>query len=136
VAETFFQNLDKYLGEKAVILAATKDDKLIGFMLTLFNDKELISALIGLDYDYNRDYCTYFNLFYKTIELAIEKGMDKIDMGITTLDPKKDMGSSIVALNMYMKHSNPLLNNIISVLFDMVTPPDTTGPRNVFKEIF
>jgi predicted N-acyltransferase len=134
VAEIFFQNLDKYLGEKAVVLAATKDDKLIGFMLTLFNDKELISALIGLDYDYNRDYCTYFNLFYKTIALAIETGMEKIDMGITTLDPKKNMGAGLVTLNMYMKHSNPLLNNIIPVLFDMITPPDTTGPRNVFKE--
>jgi predicted N-acyltransferase len=132
--ETFFQNLDKYLGERAVILAAMKDDRLIGFMLTLFNGKELIPALLGLDYDYNREYCIYFNLFYKTIELAIETGMDKIDMGITTLDPKKDMGSEIVALNMYMKHSNPLLNKIIPTLFDMITPPDTTGPRNVFKE--
>ncbi|MCX5713963.1 MAG: peptidogalycan biosysnthesis protein, partial [Candidatus Omnitrophica bacterium] len=34
--ERFFQDLDKYLGEKAIILAAIKDDKLIGFMLTLF----------------------------------------------------------------------------------------------------
>ncbi len=134
VSEIFFQTLDKYLGEKSVILSATKDDRLIGFMLVLFNNKELISALIGLDYDYNREYCIYFNLFYKTIELAIETGMDKIDMGITSLDPKKDMGSDIVVLNMYMKHSNPFLNKIISVLFDMITPPDTTGPRNVFKE--
>jgi len=54
-------------------------------------------------------------------------------MGITTLDPKKDMGSQIVNLNMYMKHSNPLLNRLLPVLFDMITPPDTTGPRNVFK---
>lgn len=134
VSEIFFQNLDKYLGEKSVILSAMKGDRLIGFMLVLFNNKELISALIGLDYDYNREYCVYFNLFYETIKLAIETGMDNIDMGITTLDPKKDMGSGIVVLNMYMKHSNPLLNKIIPVLFDMITPPDTTGPRNVFKE--
>jgi len=134
VGEAFFQDLDKHLGEKAVILAATKDGKIIGFMLTLFNGKELISALIGLDYDYNREYSIYFNLFYKTIELAIEAGMEKIDMGITTLDPKKNMGSGTVVLNMYMKHFNPLLNKIIPLLFDMITPPDTTGPRNVFKE--
>jgi len=133
LSDTFFQDLDRHLGEKAVILAASKDEKLLGFMLVLFNGKELISTLLGLDYDCNREYCIYFNLFYKTIELAIEKGMDKIDMGITTLDPKKDMGSDIVILNMYMKHSNPLLNKIIPVLFDMITPPDTTGPRNVFK---
>ncbi|MDD5173496.1 MAG: GNAT family N-acetyltransferase [Candidatus Omnitrophota bacterium] len=132
--DTFFRDLHKHLGEKAVILAAIKDGRIIGFMLALFNDKELISALLGLDYDLNRDYCIYFNLFYKTIELAIETKMDKIDMGITTLDPKKDMGSEIFALNMYMKHSNPILNKIIPTLFDMITPPDTTGPRNVFKD--
>ena len=133
LSETFFQNLDNYLGEKSAVLSATKDGKIIGFMLVLFNDKELIPALIGLDYDYNREYHIYFNLFYRTIELAIDAGMEKVDMGITTLDPKKDMGSEIVALNMYMKHSNPLLNKIVSALFDMITPPDTTGPRNVFK---
>jgi len=134
VSEAFFQNLDKYLGERSVILSATKDNKLIGFMLVLFNDKELISAFLGLDYNYNREYCIYFNLFYKTIELAIERGMDKIDMGITTLNPKRDMGSDVASLNMYMRHSNPLLNKIIPTLFDMITPPDTTVPRNVFKE--
>ncbi len=134
LAETFFQNIDRHLGERSVVLSATKDDRLIGFMLLLFNDKELVPALIGLDYDFNREYHIYFNLFYKTIELAIETGMDKVDMGITTLDPKRDMGSDILALNMYMKHSNPLFNRIIPVLFDMITPPDTTGPRKVFKE--
>lgn len=133
LSETFFRDIDRYFGEKAVMLAAKKDDKLIGFMLTFINDKEFIPGLLGLDYDYNREYYIYFNLFYKTIELSIERGADKIDMGITTLEPKKDMGSEVVTLNMYMKHFNPILNRIIPTLFDMITPPDTTGPRNVFK---
>lgn len=130
--ESFFQNINKYLGEKAVMIRAVKNDKLIGCMLLLFSGKTLISKFPGLDYDCNQECCTYFNLFYKTIELAIETGMDDVDMGITTLDPKKDMGSSIVALNMYMRHSNPFLNKIIPGLFDMITPQDTE-PRNVFK---
>ncbi|MDD5681049.1 MAG: GNAT family N-acetyltransferase [Candidatus Omnitrophica bacterium] len=130
--ESFFRNISKYLGEKAVIIKAMKDNRLIGYMLLLFNGKTLISKFPGLDYDYNKEYCIYFNLFYKTIELAIETGMDCIDMGITTLDPKKDMGSSIIALNMYMRHSNPLLNKTIPVLFNMMTPQDTES-RNVFK---
>lgn len=134
LAESFFHNISKYLGEKTVIISAMKDGKLIGYMFLLFSGKILITKFPGLDYNYNREYPIYFNLFYKSIELAIESGMDKIDMGITTLDPKRDMGSAIVALNMYMKHSNPLLNKVIPTLFDMITPPDTTGPRNVFKE--
>ena len=131
---TFFHNFGKYLGEKAVLVSAVKDGKLIGYMLLLFNDKTLISKFPGLDYDYSKEYCVYFNLFYKTVELAIETGMKDIDMGITTLDPKKDMGSDIVNLNMYMKYSNPILNRIIPIVFDMMTPPDTMGPRNVFKD--
>ena len=132
--EVFFQNFYKYLGEKAVMISMVKDGRLIGYMLLLFSGKTLITKFPGLDYDYNKECRTYFNLFYKAVELAIETGMDDIDMGFTTLDPKKDMGSGIIALNMYMKHFNPLLNKAIPILFDMITPPDTTGPRNVFKE--
>jgi len=133
LTESFFHNININLGDKVVILAAEKENKIIGFMLNIFSGKELISALIGLDYGCNREYCVYFNLFYKTIELAIERGAEKIDMGITALNPKRDMGSDIAALNMYMRHSNPLLNKLIPTLFDMITPPDTTAPRNVFK---
>lgn len=132
--ESFFQNMNKYLGEKIALISATKDGRLIGYMLLLFSGKTLISKFPGLDYALNKKCGTYFNLFYKTIEIAIETGMNDIDMGITTLDPKKDMGSRIVALNMYMKHSNRILNKVIPLLFDMIAPPDTTGSRNVFKE--
>ena len=133
-AEAFFQNINNYLKDKSILLLAVKDSKPIGFALLLVNDKTFLVTLIGLDYAQHQQSYTYFNLFYKTIELAIENGMDKIDMGITTLDPKRDMGSGILALNMYMKHSNPILNKIIPLLFDTITPPDTTAPRNVFKE--
>lgn len=134
MTEAFFQNIDKCLGEKSVMLTATKDSKLIGSSLLLLNDKMLISLFMGLDYDYNEEYFIYFNLFYRAIRLAIEKGMDEIEMGITTLDPKRDMGSDVVSLNMYMKHFNPIFHRAIPILFDMITPQDTTTPRNVFKE--
>lgn len=134
VSEEFFKYLDKSLGDRAEMLVAKKDNKLVGFMLVLFNDKELISSMIGLDYECSRECYIYFNLFYKTIELAIEKGMETIDMGITALNPKKDMGSRMLNLNMYMKHFNPIANKVLPIVFDMVTPPDTEGPRNVFKD--
>lgn len=133
VPEDFFRNVDKYLGEKSVMLIAKKDGKPVGSSLLLLNGKMLISLFMGLDYDYNDEYFIYFNLFYRAIRLAIEKGMDEIEMGITTLDPKRDMGSEVVALNMYMKHFNPVLHRFIPWIFDLITPPDTSTPRNVFK---
>ncbi|MBU4377153.1 MAG: GNAT family N-acetyltransferase [Candidatus Omnitrophica bacterium] len=132
LSESLFQNINKYLGEKAVMIQALKDERLIGYLVLLFSGKTLISKFPGLDYDYTKECHTYFNLFYKAIELAIETGMDYFDMGITTLIPKKDMGASIVPLNMYMKHSNPFFNKVIPTLFNRMTPQDTK-PRNVFK---
>ena len=130
----FFQNIGKYFGGKAIILSAMKEGKLIGYMFLFISGKTMISAFPGLDYDYNKEHCIYFNLFYKSIELAIETGMDEIDTGITTLNPKRDMGCNVGTLNMYMRHSNPFLNKILPLLFDMITKPDTSKPRNVFKE--
>ncbi|MFH0839729.1 MAG: GNAT family N-acetyltransferase [Candidatus Omnitrophota bacterium] len=132
LSESLFQNINKYLGEKAVMIQALKDEKLIGYLVLLSSGKTLISKFPGLDYDYTKEYCIYFNLFYKAIELAIETGMDYFDMGITTLDPKKEMGASIVPLNMYMKHSNLFFNKVMPTLFNKMTPQDTE-PRNVFK---
>lgn len=129
----FFHNFEKYLGEKAVMHTVVKDGRIIGYMLSLVDDRTFISMFPGLDYKCNQEYCIYYSLFYETIKTAIEAGMQKIDMGITTLEPKKDMGSDIVNLNMYMKHFNPILNKIIPFLYEMITPPDTTGQRNVFK---
>jgi predicted N-acyltransferase len=129
----FFENIEKYLGDDAVILAAIKNGRLVGYMFILLGANTLLTMFPGLDYEYNRDMFVYFNLFYRSIGLAIEKGIKGIDMGITTLNPKRDMGSGIRQLNMYMKHSNPLLNRILPVLFDLITPPDTTQPRDVFK---
>lgn len=134
VAEAFFRNIDKYLGERSVMTVAKKDGRIIGSSLLLLNDKMLISLFMGLDYDYNEEYFIYFNLFYRAIRLAIERGMEELELGITTLDPKRDMGADVAALNMHMKHTNPFLNKVIPALFDMITAPDTTTPRNVFKE--
>ena len=133
MTETFFQNLDNYLQGKAVVAFALKDSKPVGFMLLLIKDDVLTTSAIGLDYEHNDESFIYFNIFYKTIEFGIKRQVNKIGMGITTLEPKKDMGSYTLNVNMYMKHSNPILNKVIPVLFDMITPPDTTGQRNVFK---
>jgi predicted N-acyltransferase len=133
LSEAFFRNIDTYLSGKSAIITIEKDSRLVGFMLVAFAGSTVISKLVGIDYTVNQECATYFNLFYKTLEIAMDMGMTDADMGITTLEPKKDMGSEILTLNMYVKHSNPLLNKALPVAFDLITPPDTTGTRNVFK---
>ena len=130
---SFFRNIDKDLGDRSGIILARKGDIPVGCAILLFDDATLISMFFGLDYSYNKEYFIYFNLLYKIVELGIEEKMSDIDMGITTLAPKKDIGAYATTLNMYMKHFNPLLNKIVPKAFDIMTPQDDDGPRRVFK---
>jgi predicted N-acyltransferase len=135
LSESFFHSMSRNLAKDTAVVSAFKDGKMIGYMFLLLSGGTVITKFPGIDYDHNKESFTYFNIFYKTIEFAIERGMKKVDMGITTLNPKRDMGSNVLALNMYVKFFNPLLNRLVPLVFDMVTPPDTSAPRNVFKDL-
>lgn len=95
-------------------------------MLLFFDDETVTPIFCGLDYAFNREYAVYFNLFYKSIEVAIDSRMKDIDLGITTLVPKAELGAEIVPLYMYMKHRNPALNRIVPRLFEIMTPAQPT----------
>jgi len=129
----FFRNIDKCLGDCSAVILAKKDNIPIGFTLLLFDDETLIPMYSGLDYNCNKEYYIYFNLLYKIVEVGIKEGMKDIDMGITTLIPKKDIGANVAPLYVYMKHFNPLLNGVIPKVFDLMTPQDNIKSRNVFK---
>jgi len=129
----FFENIAACLQDRVSVVIAEKSGTLIGFMLLLKNQDELMASTMGLDYSCNEEHFVYFNIFYRAIEYGIENGMKKINLSVTSLDTKKDMGADIVKLDMFVKHSNGAMTALISTLFDMIMPPDTTGPRNVFK---
>ncbi len=130
----FFKNINKYLGSRSGAILVMKNAIPIGFTALLFDDETLIPIYSGLDYKYNMEYCVYFNLLYKIVEIGINRGMKNIHMGLTTIIPKKDLGAEVVPLFMYMKHLNPLLNQVLPKAFDGMTPQDETGPRRVFKK--
>ncbi|MFC1671790.1 GNAT family N-acetyltransferase [Planctomycetota bacterium] len=130
----FFANVDAVLGEQSAVLLLKKDDRPVGFSLLLLDERTLIPLFCGLDYQYNEQYGVYFNLLHRVVQFGIEEGMSDIDFGITTIEPKKQLGAEVVTLNMYMKHRNPLFNRIVPAAFDMLTPKYGPESRNVFKD--
>lgn len=133
LGSAFFTSIDHYLADKAAVLVARQDGVVIGFMLELFGDETLTPLFCGLDYSVSRETGTYFNLFYRSIDLAIERGMMSIDFGITTLEPKVEFGAEIVTQYMYMKHTSALWNRIVPRIFDTMTPQPQYRLRNVFR---
>lgn len=130
----FFENMDRQLGDRSLVILAKLENRPIGFLLVLLDEDVLTALFSGLDYSCHRDTGAYFNLFYKAVEIAILKGMKAVHFGITTLAPKLDMGAKAVPLRMYMKHLNPLLNTVVPSLFAAMAPCSVPEPRQVFKQ--
>ena len=129
----FFKSINTHLEQRSAVILIRRDSVIVGFTLLFFDHETLIPIFSGLDYDYSKEYAVYFNLLYKIVEVAIESGKKEVDLGITTLVPKKEIGADVVPLHMYMKHSKRIYNRIVPKLFSLMTPQDTSTPRSVFK---
>lgn len=130
----FFSNVSTILGNRSAVILARVDDKIVGFLLLLLDDDTMTPIFCGLDYELSRTYGVYFNLFYKAIDIAMTRGFKDVDMGITTVPPKLDLGGILAPLYMYMKHLNPALNRIVPRLFGIMTPQPSVTARHVFKD--
>jgi predicted N-acyltransferase len=133
LTEAYLDEMDKRLGDRMRAVLAWKDEKLIGFIMLLYDADLLVPLFCGLDYAQNRETFVYFNMHYEVVREAIDAGMKEIDFGITTTLPKIDMGAVVRNQYMYMKHTNKIGNLIVPRLFDVMTPQPKIRSRRVFK---
>jgi len=129
----FFKNIDSYMQGRSCVILAESEADIVGFLLCLLDDTTMIPLFCGLDYKRCENSAVYFNLFYCAIELAIEREMLDIDFEVTTLAPKIDLGATVTTLHMYMKHLNPIGNQLVPRFFKFLTPDYSRLSRNVFK---
>ncbi len=135
LGSAFFRSIEHHLPDETAVLVARQHGAIIGFMFELFDEDTLTPLFCGLDYSVSRDTSVYFNLFYRSIELAISRGMKSIDFGITTLEPKVEFGAEVTSQYMYMKHTTDVWKGIVPRIFDAMTPQPDFRSRNVFRKI-
>lgn len=129
----FFIEVKRCLGDRAGILLVEKDGLPVAFSLLLEDDDTLITLFCGLDYSCSRDSYIYFNLFYKSIQVAISRRKKEIDFGITTLVPKVEVGGEVTPLTMYMKCTIPGIGLAVPAMFAIMTPQQRIPARQIFK---
>lgn len=134
LTEDFFRRISLYLKGKSRVILLKIEEKIAGFMLVLIDDNTLRSMYVGIDYRHNKECAIYFNCLYTAIKLALDESKRNIDMGITTISPKLELGARIEPLFMYMKHRNFFLNLIVTTIFKITMPKETHKSKNVFKE--
>jgi predicted N-acyltransferase len=122
------------LPEMSVLLLRRQNGSIASFAL-MHSDQPWLSFLqCGFEADAGAGEGAYFRLLYEIVRFGIEQGFEQVDLGITTLTPKLDVGAVPVPLFAWVRHRNPVFQRIIRALAEGPMRAPDVKPRSVFKE--
>lgn len=99
-----------------------ENEEMIGFAQLIIFNLKVVFRYIGLDYDKCKENNLYFNLFFKTIEIAEKEKCVEIDWGATSYQFKKKLGCKLIDTKIYFLHTNKLIHWGLSKLKFLFEP--------------
>ena len=121
--------------EYVSVLALRRDDGSLASYALLLDDRPRLHFLYtGFREEAGREEAAYFRLLYEIVRFGIEQGYASVNLGLTTLEPKLDVGGVPVPLYGWIRHRNALLQRAFTRLALGPFAPDPVESRHVFKD--
>ena len=117
-----YKDLKEKFGDDYILKTYWLDDKIVGFISGVINQKSLDAHFVGIDYNLNRAYAIYQRMLYDYIEIAINKKLKTVNFGRTASEIKSSVGAEPQGLTMYLRHKKSIKNRILKLLLQRVQP--------------
>ncbi|MEE9406912.1 MAG: GNAT family N-acetyltransferase [Polaribacter sp.] len=117
-----YKDLKEKLDENYVLKTYWLDDKIVGFISGVINNKSLDAHFVGIDYQLNREYAIYQRMLYDYIEIAINKKLNILNFGRTASEIKSSVGAIPQDLTMYLRHKKSIKNRILKLFLQRIQP--------------
>lgn len=124
---TFFQ-----LFPGAISVFST-GNTLLGFTQTIFKNKELLFLFGGLDYNLNPRFHTYINLLLHIVQMGMEKGANRVNLGQTAEAIKMRLGCRLQPRFLYARHSSRLYDFLVRRGIGLLSYSSPVDEHHVFN---
>jgi predicted N-acyltransferase len=128
-----FYELKEKLKDDFMLYGYFIDGKLIGFNTLIKNGKSLDTYFLGYDEKIQKEKMLYLNMLYDMIACGISLKFKNIIFGRTALEIKSSVGAIDISMFGFMRHSQPLINQFLGLIFNYLEPETTWKKRNPFK---
>jgi predicted N-acyltransferase len=128
-----FYELKEKLKDDFMLYGYFIDGKLIGFNTLIKNGKSLDTYFLGYDEKIQKEKMLYLNMLYDMIACGISLKFKNIIFGRTALEIKSSVGAIDTPMFGFMRHSQPLINQFLGLIFNYLEPVTTWKRRNPFK---
>jgi hypothetical protein len=88
-------------------------DQPVAVVFSYINSSSYIPMIIGLDYQYNKEYNIYRQSLYQLVVRATTLGKKNIDLGFSASVEKMKMGAKPVAVHAYMNSKDNFNQSVL-----------------------
>ena len=117
-----YQTLKENLDKNYILKTYWLEDKIVGFISGIINQKSLDAHFVGIDYELNREYAIYQKMLYDYIEIGIKNSVQTINFGRTASEIKSSVGAIPQELTIYIRHKRSLKNKLLKLFLQQIQP--------------
>lgn len=129
----YFAALADVLKENFVCKVIKREEKILGFIITIKDNQTAFGYHIGYDKKEAENLPLYLRLLHLTVSDACDLGCRQLSLGRTALEPKARLGCKPEPISIWLRHRQPVMNLLVRNLLRVVSHEDAPE-RNPFKK--
>jgi hypothetical protein len=122
LTKNYFRAIGQRMPEQARFFVWRQSNKIVAFSFCLVCRDAIYDECIGLDYNVALDLHLYFYTLRDIISWALEQGLKYYYSNPLNYEPKLHLDCELVPLDLYVMHTNPLLNPIFRRVIKYLGP--------------
>jgi hypothetical protein len=122
LTKDYFRAIGQRMPDRARFFIWRQSGKIVAFSFCLVYEDKIYDECIGLDYSLALDLHLYFYTLRDIISWALAQGLKYYYSNPLNYEPKLHLDCELVPLDLYVMHTNPLLNPIFRHLIKYLGP--------------
>ena len=122
LTKEYLSSLGRRMPERVRFFIWRQNGKAIAFSVALLHDGTIYDDYLGLDYRVALDLHLYFHTFRDILSWALAQGLTRYRSSPLNYQPKLHLGCALFPLDLYVRHTNPILNKIFRPLLKLLEP--------------
>ena len=118
----FFARIGRELPDRARFFIWRVEGKIAAFALCLVHDGVMQHLNIGFDYTVSLDRQLYYVTIRDLFQWALDQGVKVYETGQLNYDPKLHLRMKLAPLDLYARHTSPLLNPLFKRALGFLQP--------------
>jgi predicted N-acyltransferase len=122
LTKEYLSVLGRRMPERVRFFIWRQNGKAIAFSVALLHEGTIYDDYLGLDYRVALDLHLYFHTFRDILGWALAHGLTRYRSSPLNYQPKLHLGCALFPLDLYVRHTNPVLNKIFRPILKLLEP--------------